>query len=68
MKLIFLIQNPNETCPTSGETLYWSNLDGWVSKDCADRFTGEEQGTVSLPAGGQWDYTMVWDTVDFPVA
>jgi hypothetical protein len=62
MKLVFLIQQPTE----EGEPLFWSNLDGWVSKDCADRFSGEEQLTTPLPAGGIWDYTTVWSTIDFP--
>ena len=61
MNIIFLIKNPTEACPTTGETLFWSNIDGWVSKDCADQFTKQDTAEMSLPLGGIWDYQMKWD-------
>ena len=60
MTLQYIITNPNET-DEQGNTLCWSNKDGWVSKDTADRFTKEDTDTLDLPAGGIWDYTMVLD-------
>lgn len=37
-----------------GETLYWSNENGWGSIDDATLFTSEERSCYSLPQGGEW--------------
>ena len=37
----------------SGE--YWSNDDGWTDQEHADKFTEEEQKTLDLPIGGDWE-------------
>ena len=39
--------------PDDGQ-LYWSNKDGWVLRDSADVFSGEEKGTGNLPVDGKW--------------
>jgi len=36
------------------EPLFWSNNDGWVDKDSADRFTEEQKENLNLPDGGKW--------------
>ena len=42
----------DEPDPLDGDTLYWSNLDGWVSLDTADRF---DSTIGDLPIGGAWE-------------
>lgn len=37
-----------------GELLYWSNLQGWVDKESADRFTCSERCALRLPIHGAW--------------
>jgi len=40
-----------------GETLYWSNDDGWVDKDSATLFSNDEREEYThIPSGGQWEY------------
>ena len=34
--------------------LFWSNEDGWCSKDCADVWTVDMKSIVGLPLNGQW--------------
>ena len=34
--------------------LYWSNFQGWVSKESATVFTEEERKCLNLPIGGEW--------------
>jgi hypothetical protein len=37
------------------EQLYWSNECGWVSRDSADLFNGDEHCKLNLPMGGEWE-------------
>jgi len=40
-----------------GETLYWSNDDGWVDKDSATLFDNDERVEYAhIPQGGEWEY------------
>jgi len=40
-----------------GETLYWSNDDGWVDKSSATLFdNAEREEYPHIPKGGQWEY------------
>lgn len=41
------------------EPLYWSNENGWVESDCADRFTESEKKRLNLPIGGEWERAWV---------
>ncbi len=34
--------------------LFWSNEEGWCSKDCADVWTVDMKSIVGLPVNGQW--------------
>lgn len=34
---------------------YWSNEFGWTWVESADTFSDDEQKTVNLPIGGQWE-------------
>jgi hypothetical protein len=34
--------------------LFWSNENGWCSKDCADVWTVDMKSIVGLPLNGQW--------------
>ena len=43
---------PNETCPETGERLYWSDQDGWVARASASIY---ESRARSLPIGGAWE-------------
>ena len=47
MKTTYAIKN------TENKNLYWSNTDGWVSKDF-DLFTLEESKELNLPINGTW--------------
>ena len=39
-----------------GETLYWSNDDGWVGVESATVFTNKERyGYPDIPKGGEWE-------------
>lgn len=38
-----------------GRPLYWSNGQGWVERDSADRFSFDERTTLTLPVGGKWE-------------
>ena len=37
-----------------GQPLYWSNVDGWVSLDTADRWSDADRTNNRLPFGGIW--------------
>ncbi len=37
-----------------GEQLYWSNTDGWGSRETADTFTSDERLRLNLPLEGTW--------------
>ena len=37
--------------PLDGDPLYWSNTDGWVSFETADKYPDQSGG---LPDGGKW--------------
>lgn len=37
-----------------GETMYWSNQQGWVTIHDADVFSVEEQRVLNLPLEGHW--------------
>tara|TARA_B100001057_G_scaffold335786_1_gene336504 strand:- start:260 stop:769 length:510 start_codon:yes stop_codon:yes gene_type:complete len=40
-----------------GETLYWSNDEGWVGRESATLFTNDEREIYpSIPQGGKWEY------------
>ena len=42
----------NETDPETGERLYWSEEDGWVSRDTASSYL---EPVGALPIGGEWE-------------
>lgn len=48
------IIGPNERDPETGEPLYWSNVDGWVGVESANRFCERERWSLNLPIGGKW--------------
>lgn len=50
----WVIQSERETCPETGEPLFWNNADGWGDAATADRFTDAEKQTLTLPMGGKW--------------
>ncbi len=35
--------------------LFWSNEDGWVTKESATRFSKDETTYLNLPIGGIWE-------------
>ena len=54
-KAVWMVYNPNEKDSDTNETLYWSNLDGWVVFESADTFTDGEKQALTLPIGGIWE-------------
>lgn len=50
----YFIKSTIETDLEAGEPPYWSNFDGWVNKDAADRFTANEMRWLARPPGGIW--------------
>ena len=53
-ELAWVIQAERETCPETGEPLFWNNADGWGDVATADRFTYGEKLNLRLPMGGKW--------------
>lgn len=47
MKKIYVIYNQDEDA-------YWSNDEGWVDIESADKFTLAEKMKYNLPLGGEW--------------
>lgn len=44
---------------------FWSNDDGWVDLDSADRFSADEQRSLFLPVDGYWVSLWAVDGVQF---
>jgi len=51
---LYLITAIDEIDDETSNPMFWSNADGWTSRDQADRFNAEEHNRLSLPIGGQW--------------
>jgi len=51
---IFAIGGKSEKDDVTGKRLFWSNKDGWVPLEQADRFTRDERNALRLPIGGIW--------------
>lgn len=49
----WLIRSETERDDDSGEPLYWSNTDGWVSRETATVFT-EEESKQDVRLVGEW--------------
>jgi hypothetical protein len=54
MTRCYVIRACRET-DDEGRPLYWSNRDGWVSRDSADQFTEDDRERLTLPWGGCWE-------------
>ena len=50
----WMCQSESEKDDEDGSPLYWSNKDGWVSKDSADIFNQREMQLFNPPIGGKW--------------
>ncbi len=51
----YVIRSTTERDDDTGGFLYWSNEDGWVTKEDATVFEPAELRSVSLPIGGRWE-------------
>ena len=49
-----VIYNTRDLDPEDGRVLFWSNTDGWVDYQSADKFTPEQRASLRLPIGGAW--------------
>ena len=50
-----IIRSVSEIDDVTGQSLYWSNKDGWVDKGSATIFTNAEmEKYLWLPIGGEW--------------
>ncbi len=51
----YRIKSTADVDDETGESLYWSNEDGWVSKHSADKFSLADTSNLRLPTGGEWE-------------
>jgi hypothetical protein len=52
---LWRIRSTRETCQDSGKPLYWSNADGWVDRESADKFDEGDRMMLCLPMGAKWE-------------
>ena len=56
------IKSAVEKDDESGEPLYWSNEDGWVSQGTETVFTDESKSEIQyLPLHGEWEQVTASD-------
>lgn len=51
MKYVIYSQFESES---EGESMYWSNVDGWGDRESATIFSFEEKEIFNLPISGEW--------------